>query len=245
MTYCVAVKVEQGLVLVSDSRTNAGVDDVSTYSKMWAHGVPGERQFVICSAGNLATTQSVIAQVECDMSQGASTSLLTVASVTDAATYLGRLSMETQKRTGGGPVFAATFLLGGEVAGARCQVFRVYPEGNHISSSQQTPFLQIGETKYGKPILDRVIALNTDLDQSALCALLSMDATMRSNLTVGPPVEMNVYQAGSLQAGRYVQFGEESVYLRGLRHSWNECLKSAFGQLPPIEWDEAEADADA
>jgi len=241
MTYCVAISVNQGLVCIADSRTNAGVDNVSTYSKMRAFGVPGERQFVICAAGNLATTQSVFLQIEGDIEKSSPESLCTVATMADAASYVGRVSVARQKQTPGGPVFEASFLVSGEIAGSPCRAFMVYPEGNFIASSTETPFLQIGEVKYGKPILDRLIDVDTPLEQAASCALLSMDATTRSNLSVGPPIEVNVYRAGSLQPGRYARFGEESAYLRSLRHAWTRELHSALQRMPPVDWDETES----
>lgn len=145
-----------------------------------------------------------------------------------------------QAQTPGGAVFEASFLIGGEVLGARCRSFLVYPEGNYIASSPQTPFLQIGEIKYGKPILDRVIDASTTLDDAVLTALLSMDATTRSNLTVGPPIEVTTYQNGSLQPGRYIRFGEDSAYLRQLRRDWNRELRESFQRLPPVDWNEAD-----
>jgi len=240
VTYCVAVSVDDGLVFVSDSRTNAGVDNISTYSKMAAFGVPGERQFVICSAGNLATTQAVIAQIEKDIANNAPVNLYNVARMSDAAAYVGELSVAQQRKsTTEGNAFAASFLVGGEIANARCRVFLVYPEGNYIGTSAPTPFLQIGEVKYGKPILDRAITANSTLDEAAMCAILSMDATMRSNVTVGPPVELTVYKRGSLMPGRYVCFGEDSAYLRELRMSWNKTLRESVSKQPPIAWDES------
>lgn len=239
MTYCVVISVNQGLVCVADSRTNAGVDNVSTYSKMREFGVAGERQFVICAAGNLATTQSVFLQIEGDIDKSSSESLSTVTTMADAASYVGRVSLERQRQTPGGPVFEASFLVSGEIAGSPCRAFMVYPEGNFIASSTNTPFLQIGEVKYGKPILDRLIDVDTSLEQAASCALLSMDATTRSNLTVGPPIELNVYAAGSLQPGRYARFDEESDYLRSLRHAWTRELHGALQRMPPVAWNEA------
>jgi putative proteasome-type protease len=241
MTYCVGIAVNEGLVFVSDSRTNAGVDNVSTYSKMRRYGVPGERQFVICTAGNLATTQGVIAQIERDMRANEDVNLMTVGSVAEAASYLGALNLEQQKKnTGGGPVFEASLLLGGEVAGAPRNLFRIYAEGNYIETSHQTPFLQVGESKYGKPILDRVLSENTPLERAALCGLVSMDATMRSNLTVGPPIEVSIYNTGSLAPCRYVVYDEDSEFLRELKINWNQQIKQAFDRLPPMVWNEGD-----
>ncbi|XOV85559.1 MAG: peptidase [bacterium] len=243
MTYCVGIAVNEGLVFVSDSRTNAGVDNVSTYSKMRRYGVPGERQFVICTAGNLATTQGVIAQIERDMRDAAEVNLMNVTSVAEAASYVGALNLEQQKKnTGGGPAFEASLLLGGEVSGAACRLFRIYAEGNFIETSKQTPFLQIGESKYGKPILDRVLSEKTPLERAALCGLVSMDATMRSNLTVGPPIEVVTYTAGSLAPCRYVSYGEDSLFLRNLKSNWNQEIKAAFDRLPPIDWADGDSE---
>ncbi len=241
MTYCVGIQVNDGIVMVSDSRTNAGVDQVSTYSKMWSVGVPGERQFMICSAGNLATTQAVLNEVKHHAKEGAETSLMTVSSLANAAAYVGTLSVQEQKKhaeqnadSGGSQMFSSSFIIAGEVEGSEYGLYMVYPEGNYIASSAQAPFLQIGEIKYGKPILDRVINSSTDLNHAALCALVSMDGTMRSNLTVGPPIELSIYSAGSLQPPRYISFDEESDYLRQLGKSWNKLLGQAFDQLPAV-----------
>ena len=243
MTYCVGICVRNGLVFASDSRTNAGVDSVSEYSKMYSFGVPGERQFTICTAGNLATTQGVISQIERDIRNEVQTNLMTVRSVADAASYIGALSLSQQeKNTGGGPVFEASFLLGGEVLGAKCRLFMIYSAGNYIESSRQTPYLQVGESKYGKPILDRVIKTTTNLEEAALCALVSMESTIRSNLTVGPPVELQVYQCGSLLPGQYTSFPVDSRYWRKLKKSWNVEVRNAFGRLPPVDWNEIESE---
>lgn len=241
MTYCLAIHVHAGLVLVSDSRTNAGVDSVSTHSKMRTWGSPGDRQFVICCSGNLATTQGVFAQIDRDIHERAAQNLFTANTVHEAAGYVGRLSRREQEKTGGGPVFEASFLVGGEVLGATCRSYMVYPEGNFIESSNQVPYLQIGESKYGKPILDRVITMDTPLEQAALCALVSMDGTMRSNITVGPPIELIAYRAGSLQPGRYKRYEEDDDYLRLIKRSWNKEIKIAFARLPEIEWEAASA----
>lgn len=237
MTYCVGITLNQGLVMVSDSRTSAGVDHVSSYSKMWRYGVPGERQFILCSAGNLATTQAVVAQIESDIENQASVNLLNVPSLNEASEYIGRLNVECQQQnTGGGPVYESTFLLAGEIVGSIHGLYLIYSQGNYIKSSEQVPFLQIGEAKYGKPILDRVIQPDTSLDQAVLCGLVSMDATIRSNLTVGPPIEVASLTAGSLQEARYLSFSENDEYLFNLRTSWNKLVQDSFNQLAPLVW---------
>ncbi|WP_299204543.1 peptidase [uncultured Amphritea sp.] len=220
--------------MISDSRTSAGVDNISTYSKMWRYGVPGDRQFVLCSAGNLATTQAVIAAIERDIKLTAEISLLTVTDMNQAAEYIGNLSVEVQEKAGGGSVFEATFLLSGEILGAVSGMYMIYAQGNFIVSSTQVPYLQIGETKYGKPILDRVIQESTSIDRAIVCGLISMDATLKSNLTVGPPIELYILQHGSLALGRYRVFGEDDEYMRGLRKAWNKAMENAVDAMPPL-----------
>lgn len=237
MTYCVAVSIDAGLIFVSDSRTHAGVDNVSTYSKMHTFGNPGERQFVLLSAGNLATTQAVIGQIKKDIHQFAPLNLMTVMHLSDAADYLGTVNrIQQEKHTGGGSGYEASFIIGGQIQGGAPECYLVYPQGNHITTSKDTPFLQIGESKYGKPILDRILIPSSSLETAALCALVSMDSTMRSNITVGPPIEVMVYERDSLVLGRHYRFEESSDYLRELKKSWDAKLREAFNSLPPIAW---------
>lgn len=237
MTYCVAITLKEGLVFCSDSRTNAGVDQVSTYSKMRTFGVDGARQFVLLTAGNLATTQSVVAQIERDIRERANQSLMTVRDMVEAADYLGRISLSQQvKNTGGGLTFEASFVLGGQIGMEDPMIVLIYPQGNYITTSEDTPFLQIGESKYGKPILDRIITPSTSLETAAVCALVSMDSTMRSNITVGPPIELLVYRRDSLHLEPRTRLTEDSPYLRELKKSWDDLIKQAFRQLPPIAW---------
>lgn len=237
MTYCVAIAVNDGIVFCSDSRTNAGIDQISTYSKMFHFGVDGQRQFIILSAGNLATTQAVIAQINRDIEKNAPVNLGNVASVLDASDYLGEVSrVQQHKHSATGTGFEASFIIGGQVAGRKHRVILVYPEGNHISTSKDTPFLQIGESKYGKPILDRILTPDTSLDTCALCALVSMDSTLRSNLTVGPPIEVLVYRTDSLVVDDHHRFGQDSDFLREISRSWDQRLKEAFRQMPPLAW---------
>lgn len=234
MTYCVGIKIDQATIMISDSRTSAGVDNISTYSKMWRYGVPDERQFVLCSAGNLATTQAVIATLERDAKSGASRSLLTVTDMHEAAEYIGSVSVAVQAKAGSGGVFEATFLLAGEILGSVNALYMIYSQGNFIESSSQVPYLQIGEAKYGKPILDRVIQESTSIEQAIVCGLISMDATLRSNLTVGPPIELYVLENGSLKLGQYRLFGEDDEYMHSLRHLWNAAMENAVDAMPPL-----------
>lgn len=241
MTYCVAIKTDSGLVFASDSLTNAGIDQVSTYSKMHTFGVPGERFFVLLAAGNLATTQAVVKRLRDDSQFGAPVNLHTVYTLDQAVDYVGGLSAEIQRaqaaRDTANTNFEATFIFGGQIAGQPPEIYLVYPQGNHIHESGAHPFLQIGETKYGKPILDRVIRSDTPLEQAARCALVSINSTIRSNLTVGPPVELLIYSADALDGGRRLLLTEDHPYYRALGDAWNEGLRQALNNLPPFEWE--------
>lgn len=236
MTYCLGIKTNNSIVMISDSRTSAGVDNISSYSKMWRYSVPGKRQFVLCSAGNLATTQAVIAAIERDIKLSAPISLLSVTDMHHAAEYIGKISLECQQQSGGGPIFESTFLLAGEILGAKQALYLVYAQGNFIASSNQVPYLQIGETKYGKPILDRVIQQEMPTERAALCGLISMDATTRSNLTVGPPIELYVLNTGNLQPGSYLSFDEDNTYMHSIRNEWNSLMEKAIDKLPSLNW---------
>lgn len=239
MTYCVAIRIDAGICFASDSRTNAGVDNISTYSKMFNFSVPGERQVTILSSGNLATTQAVIGQIKKDIRKSAEATLLNLGSLEEIADYVGEVNIAQQeKHTRGSINYEASFIVGGQIIGRKHEAFLVYPQGNHITTSKDTPFLQIGESKYGKPILDRIISPGLAMETAALCALVSMDSTMRSNLTVGPPIEVMMYRADSLEDARRYRFDENSEYLRQLNSSWDQRLKDAFNTMPSIAWSE-------
>jgi putative proteasome-type protease len=241
MTYCVAIKTDSGLVFASDSLTNAGIDHVSTYSKMHTFVYPGDRMLVLLAAGNLATTQSVVKHLNDDIQMGKLPSLTSVQSMSEAVDYIGHVSAEVQRtqaeRDTANTSFEATFILGGQIAGHGPEMYMIYPQGNHIHESSVHPFLQIGETKYGKPILDRVVRPETSLEQAARCALVSINSTIRSNLTVGPPVELLIYSADALDGGRRMLFSEDHPYFRSLNDAWNEGLRQALNNLPPFEWE--------
>jgi len=239
MTYCVAVALEEGLVFTSDSRTNAGVDRVSTYSKMHTFGRDGDRQFVLLTSGNLATTQAVLDRLRRDMAGKAEVSLLSVSDIAEAADYVGSLSAKQQAKHGSGSGYEASFLVGGQIGRNKPAIVFVYPEGNHITTSADTPYLQVGESKYGKPILDRILTPETSLETAALCSLVSMDSTMRSNVTVGPPIAVSLYRRDSLLLDHRIRLDDHSPYLRELRKGWDERLKEAFRSLPPIAWTKA------
>lgn len=241
MTYCVGVKVNAGLVFCSDSRTNAGVDQISTYSKMFTFGIEGERALVVLTAGNLATTQAVVSRLKRDIHDNKRPNLNTVSVMEDAAEYLGRVSLAQQRKhvnavAGSAVDTSATLIFGGQIGDAPQMLYLVYPEGNYIGVTDTTLFFQIGETKYGKPILDRIIRPDTSLDEAALCTLVSMDSTMRSNATVGPPVELLVYERNSLRLDRHATLEENDPYLQEVRAAWDKEIKVAFSKLTTYKW---------
>ena len=241
MTYCVAIKTDSGLVFASDSRTNAGIDQVNTYSKMHSFVLPGNRMFVLLSAGNLATTQAVVKRLRTDCNTNAPINLNNVTNLTQAVDYVGELSSGLQRsqtaRDTANTNFEASFIFGGQIAGQPPEIYLIYPQGNYIHESAAHPFLQIGETKYGKPILDRVIRTSTPLEQAARCALVSINSTIRSNLTVGPPVELLLYHTNNLDSGRHLLLSEDHPYYRALGDAWNEGLRQALNNLPAFEWE--------
>lgn len=238
MTYCAAISVDTGVVLVSDSRTNAGVDQISTYSKMHKLISDGERMITLLSSGNLATSQAVVRTAARDVKNEANNNIKTLTSLADVAEYIADISRAEQKKyrakTDDGFNPEASFILAGQIRGFEQQIFLVYPEGNYIRAAKRHPFLQIGEIKYGKPILDRIVEPQLDLQTAAQCALVSMDSTMRSNLSVGPPIELLVYEADSFKSGAYYNFSSDDEYLRALRDSWHGQLRDAFSRLPEL-----------
>ena len=238
MTYCVGITVNDGLVFASDSRTNAGVDQISTYSKMHQFFGDGERTITILTAGNLATSQAVIRKLRRDLDNSAAINLKSLQHLAEVADYIGSTSIAAQSKHTGGKEetfdAGASFIVGGQIAGKPPQIFLIYPEGNHIRATARTAYLQIGESKYGKPILDRIVAPKLNLETAARCALVSMDSTLRSNITVGPPLELLIYRADSLNAGEHIVFEEDDEYLRALRGAWEESLKLAFEKLPRL-----------
>jgi putative proteasome-type protease len=241
MTYCLAIRVNEGLVFASDSRTNAGIDHVSSYSKMFTFVHAGERVYVLLSAGNLATTQGVVRRLKEEFANHDPLGLSSVSSLTAGADHVGRVSTEFQRqqldRNADQTSFEATFILGGQIAGHEPEMYLIYPQGNFIQESSSAPFLQIGETKYGKPILDRIIRPDTPLELAARCALVSLNSTIRSNLTVGPPVELLLCPRDALNDERRLLLTEDNPYYRALGESWSEGLNRALNSLPRFSWE--------
>lgn len=241
MTYCVATMIDAGIVFASDSRTNAGVDNISTFRKMKTFERPGERALVIVNSGNLAITQATINHLEQAIRRDATPNLMSVYSMYDVAELVGTALREVRHRDG--PFLmennvdgSANFIVGGQIAGEYQRLFLVYAEGNFIEATAETPYFQIGEVKYGKPIIDRVIRADTNMDDAIKCVLVSFDSTMRSNLTVGMPIDMACYDRDSLQIGRSHRFDERDPYMLSLRQTWGEGVRRAFAQLPKPEW---------
>ena len=240
MTYCVGVKVDAGLVFASDSRTNAGVDHVSTYCKMHVFERPGERVFVVLSAGNLATSQAVINALRREFNDPAGPGLRQAHDVFEAADHLGALSYRLQQEHAealerSGASAEASFIIGGEVAGAGQEICLVYPQGNYISATPETPYLQIGETKYGKPILDRIIHYRLSLERAYQCALISFDSTMKSNLSVGMPLDIALYRRDQLTLWFRDRVTDQSEYFLQLRQQWHQGIQSLFASLDPLD----------
>jgi putative proteasome-type protease len=249
MTYCLGIITKAGLVMAADSRTNAGVDYVSTARKLFEFSRPGERVILIATAGNLSITQSVINEIREDLKHGVAGNIHGQDTLYHVADYLGnkiRLvgDKNRQRLEQDGISASCSFLLGGQLANEPPELFMIYSQGNFLQATPETPYLQIGEIKYGKPILDRIIRFNdSSLDECAKCALLSLDSTMKSNISVGPPIYLTLYPANHYKIERRMQFPLGDPYLLNLRKSWEDSLKHAFQDLPTLEWNAYEVEA--
>ena len=241
MTYCVGLLVDTGLVLLSDSRTNAGVDQINTFRKMATFQHATDRVLVLMSAGNLGITQAVVNLLETPEDEYPDTRLLTAANMFDAARVVGDALREIHKRDAvdlreHGYEFNGTFILGGQIKGEEPRLFHIYSAGNFIESSMDTPYFQIGESKYGKPIIDRVITRSSSLAQAAKCALVSMDSTMRSNLTVGPPLDLAVIKRDEFKLHTHISIDVDNEYFMMIRERWGFALQEVFSELPNPNW---------
>lgn len=244
MTYCVAIKLNAGLVFLSDSRTNAGVDNISTFRKMIVYERPGDRFMVLLSAGNLSISQSVreILQTE-QLKEGDETiTIWNARSMFDAARVLGNAVRHVYHRDAeslqnAGVEFSVNLIFGGQIRGENMRLFQVYSAGNFIEATAETPYFQVGEYKYGKPVLDRVITPDTPLDEAAKCALVSMDSTMKSNLSVGPPLDLVVYEANTCETDKIVCIDAQNPYFRMLHSTWGQKLREVFDGLEDPVWD--------
>lgn len=243
MTYCIAMRLNTGLVFLSDSRTNAGVDQIGTFRKMSVFENPGDRMMVLMSAGNLSISQSV-RQMIAEYLSPDGTSIWTASSMVEVAQIIGECIRNVHKRDAEslekfGIDFNVSLIFGGQIRGERCRLFQLYSAGNFIESHDENPYFQIGESKYGKPIVDRVVSPNTPLDEAAKCALISMDSTLRSNISVGFPLDLLVYRTESLSVGRFVTIDEKNQYFQMIRSTWGQQLKSVFESIPDPIWNAA------
>ncbi len=246
MTYCVAVRNEAGLVFLSDSRTNAGVDQISTFRKMHVYEVPGERVMVLLTAGNLSISQSVASGLKVQMeshAEGSETkSLASAPNMFSAAKLVGEAVRKVHERDAEALKefkieFNVSLIFGGQIQGEEPRLFNIYSAGNFIEATPETPYFQIGESKYGKPILDRVIGNELSLDEVAKCCLISMDSTMKSNLSVGLPLDLLCYEKDALKVERRTQIDGKDPYFNSLRERWGQQLRKVFNELPdPGYW---------
>ena len=238
MTYCLGILLKQGLVMAADSRTNAGVDYISTFRKLTVFEKPGDRVIVMASAGNLGTSQSVISLVgERLGAKRGEDSLFRTKSMFNAARIVGRTLREVIKETGEGVADAggdasASFILGGQIKGRPARLFMVYAAGNFIEATRETPFLQIGENKYGKPILDRTIDFEMPMERAVTAALLSFDSTMRSNLSVGPPIDLVTVLDGRQRVNLHAVIAADDPYFQKLRKRYGDGIVTLFDRMP-------------
>jgi putative proteasome-type protease len=244
MTYCVGIKLDAGLVFMSDSRTNAGLDQISTYRKMMVYERPGDRFMVMLSAGNLSISQSVreILQVEkIEDRDGSPITIWNAKSMFDAVRVLGNAVRRVHDQDGAalataGVDFNASMIFGGQIAGEAMRLFLVYSAGNFIEATRETCYFQVGESKYGKPVLDRMITPATPLDEAAKCALVSMDSTLKSNLSVGLPLDLLVYEADSFKTEQIVCIDEHNPYFAMIRGTWGQRLRQVFESIEDPQW---------
>jgi putative proteasome-type protease len=240
MTYCIGVKLDDGMIFASDSRTNAGMDNFAKFCKMTVFERPGDRVIVLLSSGDLAGTQAVIGVLNQRCTElaanlwSARTMFEVAMLVADAMRDIERRDGEYLSETEVG--FNASFIVGGQLLGEPPRLFRIYSEGNFIEAGIDTPYFQTGETKYGKPIIDRVIARDTPLPEAAKCVLVSFDSTMRSNLSVGMPIDLICYERDSLEVQRRKRFDEGDAYFAALSLEWSEGTRQVFRRLPELLW---------
>ena len=245
MTYCIGIRLNAGLVFLSDSRTNAGLDQISIFRKMIVYEKPGDRFMTLLSAGNLSISQQVreILQIEAiENPNGPPITIWNATSMFDAARVLGAAVRHVHDQDGdafekSGLDFNASMIFGGQIAGEAIRLFLVYSAGNFIEATRETCFFQIGESKYGKPVLDRILKPATPLDEAAKCVLVSMDSTLKSNLSVGLPLDLAIYEANRFESSQIVCIDERNPYFQMIRSSWGEKLRQAFESIDDPQWD--------
>jgi len=245
MTYCLGILAHSGLVMAADSRTNAGVDYISAYRKLFDYSLPGKRALLLCTSGNLAITQSVLTQIDRDLQNQVEPNLHSLPTMYEVARYIGSKIRAIQDLDRpwlerDNIDFQCSVLLGGQLPGEEPKLYLVYAQGNCIQATRETPFLQIGENKYGKPILDRTLTYETPLEAVAKCALLSIDSTMKSNISVGPPLNLVMYERDTFIVRHRLQLRLGAPYLAKIRKLWEEHLRQAFDAMPNLEWEQTE-----
>ncbi|MEG0482591.1 MAG: proteasome-type protease [Acinetobacter sp.] len=236
MTYCCALRLKQGLVFISDTRTNAGVDHISVFRKLYTFGVEGERFICIQTSGNLATTQAVIGHLENHLTLKQEPNLYSVNTMFEVAGLVGQtlrkviadVTDDTQEQSN----YFCSLLVGGQIKGEEMQLYNIYPQGNFISATSDTPYFQIGESKYGKPILDRALSYDMPLDEALRCSLISFDSTLRSNVSVGLPLDAMIYLKDSLTRPNGKRITDEDPYFQHISKQWSETLKKGLQDLP-------------
>lgn len=242
MTYCVAIKLDSGMIFASDSRTNAGVDHIATFCKMRVYEKNDDRIIVVLSSGNLAMTQGVINILDRHLHAEAGTETIwNVASMFDVASLTGIALREMAARDGpalmqSGIEASANIIVGGQIRGEKQRLFHIYPQGNFIETCDETPYFQLGESKYGKPILDRVVTTATPQKEAAKCVLISFDSTVKSNISVGLPIDMLWYPNDSLKVGVQQRIRDGDPYFSMLRQRWGGGLRRVFAELPDPDW---------
>ena len=241
MTYCLGIVTCSGLIMAADSRTHAGVDYISTYQKLFDFSQPGERVIVVCTSGSLSLTQAVLTLLRKDLKFQESVNLHTCGTLYEVARYIGSKIRQIHEQDRAwlqqdGIDFKCSFLLGGQIKGEDPELYLIYNQGNFIQATKETHFLQVGETKYGRPILDRTLNYEMPLEAAAKCALLSIDSTMKSNISVGPPINLVMYEANSFTIKHQLQLRLGDPYLIKMRQLWEDSLKQAFEHMPNINW---------
>jgi putative proteasome-type protease len=234
------MRLDAGLVFLSDSRTNAGVDQISTFRKMTVFEHPGERLMVLMSSGNLAITQAV-RQILCECVDASVPSLWNARTMFEAVRLVGAAIRDVHRRDAEALEefkidFNASFIFGGQIRGEGTRLFQIYSAGNFIEATHENPYFQIGEAKYGKPIIDRVLQPGTPLDEAAKCALISMDSTLRSNISCGMPLDLLVYETDALRVTKFVQIDASNQYMGMIRNTWGTRLKQVFMEIPDPTW---------
>lgn len=243
MTYCVGLRLDKGLVFMSDTRTNSGVDNISRFKKLFTWSQPGERVITMLTAGNLATTQTVVSLIDerAKAPEDRHPSILEAPSMFDVARQVGEMLREVIRNTSptgerADSTFDATIILGGQIRGGEPRLFLIYPEGNFLEASEDTPFFQSGETKYGRPIILRAFEPSMSFEHAVKLLMVSFDSTVKANLSVGLPLDLMTYETDSFEIGQERRVTEDDPYYTAVSQGWGDALKSAFNALPDFSF---------